>query len=346
MKLPQSELAQARRLCVAPMMAWTDRHCRYFHRLLSRDALLYTEMVTTGALLYGNVPRHLTYHDAEHPLALQLGGNEPAALAQAARLAEQWAYDEINLNCGCPSERVQQGAFGACLMAQPQLVADCVKAMCDVVSLPITIKHRIGLDQSDDYSFVRDFVGTVAQAGCQVFIVHARNAILGGLSPKENREIPPLNYPVAYQLKQDFPTLEIIVNGGIDHIDAIKAHWQHLDGVMIGRHAYHQPYFLAQADNLLHDTHHPLISHDEVEERYCAYICAQLKQGVALTNMTRHLLGLHHGEPGARSWRRVLSDANPLATNPSAADVSALFAKARAQLQQARPPAADHLSTQ
>src|SRR3954470_15564509 len=197
------------------MMDWTDRHCRYFHRLLSRNALLYTEMMTTGALVHGDVPRHLDFNAEEHPVALQLGGSDAAELAHCAKLGEQWGYDEINLNCGCPSERVQRGAFGACLMNEPQLVADCVKAMRDVVSVPVTVKHRIGVDAVEEYSFVRDFVGTIAEAGCDVFIVHARNAILKGLSPKENREIPPLKYDYAYQLKRDFPELEIIINGGI-----------------------------------------------------------------------------------------------------------------------------------
>ncbi|HTJ93231.1 MAG TPA: tRNA dihydrouridine(20/20a) synthase DusA, partial [Pararobbsia sp.] len=240
--------SSARRVSVAPMMDWTDRHCRYFHRLISRHTWLYTEMVTTGALLHGDVPRHLTFNEHEHPVALQLGGSEPADLAKCATLGEQWGYDEINLNCGCPSERVQRGAFGACLMAEPQLVADCVKAMRDVVSIPVTVKHRIGIDDVSEYSFVRDFVGTIADAGCEVFIVHARNAILKGLSPKENREIPPLKYEYAYQLKRDFPSLDISINGGIQSLDEVEQHLEHVDGVMLGREAYHNPYLLAGVD--------------------------------------------------------------------------------------------------
>jgi len=233
---------------VAPMLDWTDRHCRYFHRLLTRRTLLYTEMVTTGALLHGDVARHLRFNAEEHPVALQLGGSEPADLAHCAKLGEQWGYDEINLNCGCPSERVQRGAFGACLMAEPQLVADCVKAMVDVASVPITVKHRIGIDKTESYDFVRDFVGTVAQAGCQVFTVHARNAWLKGLSPKENREVPPLRYELAYRLKADFPALTIVVNGGIAGTEPMRTHLQHVDGVMIGREAYHNPWAMAEWD--------------------------------------------------------------------------------------------------
>lgn len=223
-------------------MDWTDRHCRYFHRQISRHTWLYTEMVTTGALLHGDVPRHLDFDEVEHPVALQLGGSEPDDLAKAARLGEQWGYKEINLNCGCPSERVQRGAFGACLMAEPKLVAEGVKAMRDAVSIPVTVKHRIGIDAIETYDFVRDFVGTIAEAGCETFIVHARNAILKGLSPKENREIPPLRYEVVYQLKRDFPHLEILLNGGVQTLEQIDTHLEHVDGVMIGREAYHHPH--------------------------------------------------------------------------------------------------------
>lgn len=356
----------ARRFCVAPMMDWTDRHCRYFHRLLSQHTWLYTEMVTTGALLYGDVRRHLEFHESEHPIALQLGGSEPKALAHAAKLGEQWGYDEINLNCGCPSPRVQRGAFGACLMAEPELVADCVVAMREATTLPVTVKHRIGLDDSHSYAFVRDFVGTVAQAGCRVFIVHARNAILQGLSPKENREIPPLRYAFAYQLKQDFPELEIILNGGITTAEDIQAHWQQVDGVMVGRHAYHQPYLLAQVDQLIQThfapppsstnvnlrsevTELPLrqdrcvsteianvtqksMSREQVEELICAYFCEQMGQGASLQNMMRHILGLYHGQAGARGWRRVLSDHRALAAVNNAHDLIALFTQAKKQL--------------
>jgi tRNA-dihydrouridine synthase A len=248
----KSELNQAlaahrtgTRLSVAPMMDWSDRHCRYLHRLLSNHALLYTEMVTTGALLHGDVPRHLRFNAEEHPLALQIGGSEPADLAQCAKLGQDWGYDEININCGCPSERVQRGAFGACLMNEAPLVADCVKAMVDAVDIPVTVKHRIGIDKDESYAFVRDFVGTVAEAGCNTFIVHARNAWLKGLSPRENREIPPLRYGLVYQLKNDFPHLTISINGGITTTEQVQAHLQQVDGVMIGREAYHNPWWLS-----------------------------------------------------------------------------------------------------
>ena len=236
------------RFCIAPMMDWTDRHCRFFHRLLTRHARLYTEMVTTGALIHGDVARHLDFNAGEHPVALQLGGSEPDDLARCARLAEKWGYDEVNLNCGCPSERVQRGAFGACLMAEPELVRDCVKAMVDVVAIPVTVKHRIGIDKTDSYDFVRDFVGTVADGGAGVFMVHARSAWLKGLSPKENREIPPLRYDFAQRLKADFPDLTIVLNGGIADGVGIDAALTAVDGVMVGRHAYHEPWFLSQVD--------------------------------------------------------------------------------------------------
>jgi tRNA-dihydrouridine synthase A len=231
------------------MLDWTDRHCRYFHRLLSKNALLYTEMVTTGALVHGDVARHLRFDAFEQPVALQLGGSDPADLAHCARLAEEWGYSEINLNCGCPSERVQRGAFGACLMNEPQLVADGVKAMVDVVSVPVTVKHRIGIDQVESYDFVRDFVGCVSQAGCGTFIVHARNAWLKGLSPKDNREIPPLRYDWAYRLKRDFPGLVIVINGGITTTEQVQTHLTQVDGVMLGREAYHNPWWLSQWDD-------------------------------------------------------------------------------------------------
>src|SRR5215470_312290 len=236
------------RFCVAPMMDWTDLHCRYFLRLLSKRARLYTEMITAPALVHGDVPRHLDFDPAEHPVALQLGGSNPRELAHAARLGASWGYDEINLNCGCPSERVQTGSFGACLMAEPALVAQCVAAMRDAVAVPVTVKHRIGLDDIESYGFVGDFVGTVAAAGCGVFIVHARNAVLKGLSPKENREIPPLRYDVVRRLKRDFPALTIVLNGGLTTWEAIERELEHVDGVMLGRAAYHDPWQLAQAD--------------------------------------------------------------------------------------------------
>jgi tRNA-dihydrouridine synthase A len=291
------------------MMDWTDRHCRYFLRLITRRALLYTEMITAPALVHGDVPHHLDFDPAEHPVALQLGGSDPAILAHAAKLGERWGYDEINLNCGCPSERVQTGSFGACLMAEPQVVADCVKAMRDAVTLPVTVKHRIGLDATEDYGFVRDFVGTVAAAGCGVFIVHARNAVLKGLSPKENREIPPLRYDVVRRLKQEFPALTIVLNGGLADWDAIERELAHVDGVMLGRVAYHDPYFLAQADWRLFGDDAPVRSRAEVLRALVPYAAAQRARGVSLRAIARHILGLYHGRSGGRRYRRILSDA-------------------------------------
>ncbi|MGQ0709740.1 MAG: tRNA dihydrouridine(20/20a) synthase DusA [Rhodoferax sp.] len=296
-------------MSVAPMLDWTDRHCRYFHRLLTRQALLYTEMVTTGALLHGDVARHLRFHAEEHPVALQLGGSEPQDLAQCARLAQQWGYDEVNLNCGCPSERVQRGAFGACLMREPALVADCVKAMVDAVDLPVTVKHRIGIDKGEDYGFVRDFIGTVAQAGCQVFIVHARNAWLKGLSPKENRDIPPLRYAVVAQLKRDFPQLHIGINGGIATSDQVREQLALVDSVMVGREAYHNPYWLADWDAIVSGASDPIPTRDEVELSMVEYMEREAAEhGTSWYAIARHMLGLRHGLPGARRWRQVWSD--------------------------------------
>ncbi|CAB3799788.1 tRNA dihydrouridine(20/20a) synthase DusA [Pararobbsia alpina] len=320
--------ASPRRVSVAPMMDWTDRHCRYFHRLLSKHTWLYTEMVTTGALLHGDVPRHLAFNDEEHPIALQLGGSEPGDLARCATLAQQWGYDEVNLNCGCPSERVQRGAFGACLMAEPALVADCVKAMRDVVSIPVTVKHRIGIDDVSEYAFVRDFVGTVADAGCEVFIVHARNAILKGLSPKENREIPPLRYDFAYQLKRDFPSLEILINGGIETYEQARTHLEHVDGVMFGRQAYHDPWILAEVDALFYGEPPSTFTRADIEARMAEYAARLLASGGHLGNITRHMLGLYKGAAGARGWRRTLSDNKRLARG----DLS-VFDEARGFLQ-------------
>lgn len=314
------------------MMDWTDRHCRTFHRTLSRHTWLYTEMVTTGALLHGDVARHLDFDAAEQPVALQLGGSEPADLAQAAKLGEQWGYKEINLNCGCPSERVQRGAFGACLMAEPSLVADCVKAMRDAVSIPVTVKHRIGIDTIEHYDFVRDFVGMVAEAGCETFIVHARNAILKGLSPKENREIPPLRYEIAYQLKREFPNLEILINGGIVTYDEIAEHLQHVDGVMIGREAYHQPHFLSEMDTRFYGASTPVPVRQEVESAMQDYIGAFVEQGGYMGAVTRHMLGLHRGVHGGRGWRRVLSDARRMHAARTRIAVDALFEEARGHL--------------
>jgi len=311
------------------MMDWTDRHCRSFHRILSRHTWLYTEMVTTGALIHGDVARHLAFTADEAPVALQLGGSEPADLARAAKLGEQWGYDEINLNCGCPSERVQRGAFGACLMKEPQLVADCVKAMRDVVSVPVTVKHRIGVDAVEEYGFVRDFVGTIADAGCDVFIVHARNAILKGLSPKENREIPPLKYDYAYQLKREFPHLEIILNGGVKTLDEVETHLQHVDGVMLGREAYHNPYVLADVDARFYGSSEPALSREAAEAKLIEYCAAELARGTFLGGVTRHALGLYRGVAGARGWRRVLSDNKKLALGDLA-----IFDEARTHLRE------------
>ncbi|MBG9387206.1 tRNA dihydrouridine(20/20a) synthase DusA [Caenimonas aquaedulcis] len=297
------------RMSVAPMMDWTDRHCRYFHRLLTRRTLLYTEMVTTGALLHGNVPRHLDFDPAEHPVALQLGGSEPADLAASAKLGREWDYDEINLNCGCPSERVQRGSFGACLMAEPQLVADCVKAMRDAVSLPVTVKHRIGIDQGESYGFVRDFVGTVANAGCDVFLVHARNAWLKGLSPKENREVPPLRYEFVHRLKREFPHLTFAVNGGIKDDAQVREQLQAVDGVMVGREAYHHPWWLASWDSAYYGEADSGLTREAVEEQMVAYMEREAAlRGTAYSSIARHMMGLYNGVAGARRWRQVWSD--------------------------------------
>ncbi len=295
---------------VAPMMDWTDRHCRYFHRLLTRKTLLYTEMVTAGALVHGDVPRHLRYNAEEHPVALQLGGSEPADLAHCARLGQQWGYDEINLNCGCPSERVQRGAFGACLMAEPQLVADCVKAMVDTVAVPVTVKHRIGIDRGESYEFLRDFVGQVSEAGCRVFIVHARNAWLKGLSPKQNREVPPLRHALVHRLKAEFPHLTIAINGGLTTTAQVQEQLEHVDGVMLGREAYHNPWWLASWDaTFWGDAPVQVPSREEIERQMCDYMAREVAQhGTPWSSIARHMLGLRHGLPGARLWRQVWSD--------------------------------------
>lgn len=297
------------RLSIAPMMAWTDKHCRYFHRLITRNALLYTEMVSTGALLHGDLRQHLRFDETEHPVALQLGGSEPADLARAAKIGADWGYDEINLNCGCPSVRVQRGAFGACLMNEPALVADGVKAMLDAVNIPVTVKHRIGIDRIERYDFVRDFVGQVSEAGCKVFIVHARNAWLDGLSPKENRDIPPLRYELAYQLKRDFPALTISVNGGITTNAQIAQHLQQVDGVMVGREAYHNPWLMAEWDDLFYGAAPPTLTRDAVEAQMVAYMEREAAEdGTPWSAIARHMLGLRHGLRGARRWRQIWSD--------------------------------------
>lgn len=296
------------RFSIAPMLDWTDRHCRYFHRLLTKQTLLYTEMVTTGAILFGKGD-YLLFSEQEHPVALQLGGSDPEALATCAKLAEQRGYDEINLNVGCPSDRVQNGRFGACLMAEAALVADCVKAMRDVVTIPVTVKTRIGIDEQDSYEFLCDFVQTVSdKGGCDTFIIHARKAWLSGLSPKENREIPPLDYPRVYQLKQDFSHLTMAINGGIKTLEEAKAHLESVDGVMMGREAYQNPSLLARVDRELFDASASVPDSIAVIESLYPYIETQLKQGVYLGHITRHILGLFQGVKGARQWRRYLSE--------------------------------------
>jgi tRNA-dihydrouridine synthase A len=290
------------------MLDWTDRHCRYFHRLLTRHALLYTEMVTTGAVLHGDRERFLRYNEEEHPLALQIGGSDPGDLALCAHMAQDYGYDEVNLNVGCPSDRVQNGRFGACLMAEPELVADCVAAMRNKVSIPVTVKTRIGIDDRDSYEELLAFIDTVADAGCETFIVHARKAWLSGLSPKQNREIPPLRYDVAQRLKQQRPHLQIIVNGGISDLPQAALQFAALDGIMIGREAYHNPYCLAAVDSLFYADERAPLSRRQTAEALLPYIQQQLQQGVRLHSITRHILGLFHGIAGSRGWRRYLSE--------------------------------------
>jgi tRNA-dihydrouridine synthase A len=297
------------RFSVAPMMDWSDTHCRSFHRLLAPHALLYTEMVTTGALLRGDVARHLRFDASEHPLALQLGGSEPDDLARCAEITEAWNYDEVNLNCGCPSDRVQEGSFGACLMREPERVAACVAAMRRATRLPVTVKHRIGVDDCEDYAFMRHFVVTVAAAGCTVFVVHARKAWLQGLSPRENREVPPLTYEHVYRLKQEFPELTIVINGGIRSAAECQAHLAQVDGVMLGREAYENPYALAAIDAALFaEGDAALPSREAILEAYRPYVERQLATGTQLKHISRHLLGLYRGQPGGRQFRRTLSE--------------------------------------
>lgn len=299
---------QSNRLSVAPMLDWTDRHCRYFHRLLSSQTLLYTEMVTTGAIIHGKGD-FLAYNEEEHPVALQLGGSNPADLATCAKLAAERGYDEINLNVGCPSDRVQNGRFGACLMAEPELVAECVAAMKEVVDVPVTVKTRIGIDDQDSYEFLTRFVSLVSEkAGCEQFTIHARKAWLSGLSPKENREIPPLDYPRAYQIKKDFPHLQIAVNGGVKTLEESLEHLKHLDGVMIGREAYQNPYILAQVDQLIFGLDTPVKKRKKVVEEMYPYIEQQLANGSYLGHISRHMIGLFQAMPGARQWRRYISE--------------------------------------
>lgn len=296
---------------VAPMLDWTDRHERFFLRLLSRHAVLYTEMITTGALIHGERKRFLEYNDAEHPLAIQLGGSQPDDLALCAKMAEDHGYDEVNLNVGCPSNRVQSGMFGACLMAKPELVAECMAAMINAVDIPVTVKHRIGIDRNESLEELIQFVSTVADAGCKSFIVHARKAWLDGLSPKENRDVPPLRYEVVYQLKQQFPGLEIIINGGISDLEIAQKQLQYVDGVMMGREVYHNPYILSQVDSLFFGDDSPVLSRHEIIQSFMPYIESELKQGTRLHSITRHILGLFNGLPGAKKWRRYISENAP-----------------------------------
>jgi len=294
------------RLTVAPMMDWTDRHCRYFHRLLSPHARLYTEMVTSAALVRGNQIRLLEHSQEEHPVALQLGGSDPVELAKAAVMGAEAGYDEINLNVGCPSDRVQSGKFGACLMREPDLVGDCVRAMAGAVDVPVTVKCRIGVDDQDEYADLQRFTTTMIEAGVDILVVHARKAWLEGLSPKENREIPPLDYERVYRLKREFPELTVVINGGITTVEAVREHLGQVDGVMIGRAAYHDPFVLAKLEADLYGT--PLPDRSEVLERMRIYVEAELARGGQLKHITRHILGLYQGEPGARGFRRQLSE--------------------------------------
>jgi tRNA-dihydrouridine synthase A len=298
------------------MMDWTDRHCRYFLRMVAPRAFLYTEMITTGALLHGDAERHLAFSPEEHPVGAQLGGSEPEDLARCARMVAAYGYDEVNLNIGCPSERVQRGAFGACLMREPALVAECVRAMREAAAIPVTVKHRLGVDHVEDYGFLRAFVATLAEAGCRTFIVHARNAVLKGLSPKQNREVPPLRYAEVYRLKREFPGLEVVVNGGIADPGQIEEHLRHVDGVMLGRAAYHHPWLIAGGGR----------SRRDVVRAMHVYAERATAAGTALRHVARHMTGLYHGHPRARRWRQMLSDSARLARNEPALLLEALEA--------------------
>ncbi|MCD8338834.1 MAG: tRNA dihydrouridine(20/20a) synthase DusA [Burkholderiales bacterium] len=295
------------RFCIAPMLDWTDRHCRYFHRTLSTKARVYTEMVSTGALRYGDQARHLDFSEAEHPIAIQLGGSDPQELAFCAKLAEKWGYDEVNLNCGCPSPKVQKGAFGAWLMSEPKLTADCAKAMMDACSLPVTIKHRIGIDKREDYEFVRDFVGTLFDTGVRVFIVHARNAWLKGLSPKENRSVPPLRREVVYQLKKDFPEATIVMNGGLQSLEDAERELEQVDGVMLGKAAYSTPWVLSDVDARLFFSENKPVTREDIVEKMSQYL-KTLDDPSAIRAVCRHMHGLMTGLAGAKSWRSSLSE--------------------------------------
>ena len=292
---------------VAPMMDWTDKHCRYFYRLISKNVQLYTEMITTKAILRGDKNRLLDFNDGENPLVLQLGGSDPKEMAECAIIAEDWGYDEVNINVGCPSDRVLSGSFGACLMKEPKLVAQCVEAMIERCGIPITVKHRIGIDDMESYDQLSDFVSLISQKGCQHFIVHARKAWLTGLSPKENRTIPPLNYPWVYQLKKDFPKLKFTINGGIETCQDIEGHLDHVDGVMLGRSIYHNPFLLEQIELEIFKSKESTLDREHILRQYMSYIAEQSKLGVPVRSMSRHILGLYHGEANAKLFRRLLS---------------------------------------
>lgn len=297
-----------RRFTLAPMMEWSTTDCRTFWRFLTKKAVVYSEMVTSGALLHGDKKRFLQFNEIEHPIALQLGGSSPKDLAECAKIAQDWGYDEINLNCGCPSDRVQNGMIGAVLMSHPSLVADCIAAMQNAVDIPVTVKHRIGIDEMDDYEGMLNFVDQIAATGCDTFIVHARKAWLKGLSPKENREIPPLNYDNVIRLKQERPQLEIIINGGIKTLEQSQTLLQHVDGVMLGREAYSNPYLLAEVDQKIYGCDTPTPSRQEVMEKFIVYCEQELSKGAKLNHLTRHILGLYQGLPGAKQFRRVISE--------------------------------------
>ena len=292
---------------IAPMMDWTDKHCRYFYRLISKNVLLYTEMITTKAILRGDKNRLLDFNDGENPLVLQLGGSDPKEMAECAIIAEDWGYDEVNINVGCPSDRVLSGSFGACLMKEPKLVAQCVEAMIERCGIPITVKHRIGIDDMESYDQLSDFVSLISQKGCQHFIVHARKAWLTGLSPKENRTIPPLNYPRVYQLKKDFPKLKFTINGGIETCQDIAGHLDQVDGVMLGRSIYHNPFLLEQIEVEIFKSKESTLDREHILRQYMSYIAEQSKLGVPVRSMSRHILGLYHGEANAKLFRRLLS---------------------------------------
>jgi tRNA-dihydrouridine synthase A len=313
------------RLCIAPMIDWTDRHYRYFMRTMTQHTRLYTEMITTGAIIYGGAERFLKYHPQEHPVALQLGGCDPIALGQCARLAQEYGYAEINLNVGCPSDRVQSGKFGACLMAEPKLVAECVTAMREACDLPVTVKTRIGIDEQDSYEFLRQFIQTVSDAGCQQFIIHARKAWLKGLSPKENREIPPLHYDRVYQLKKDFPELMFILNGGILTLAEVEEQLNCVDGVMIGRAAYHNPYIFAEVDHHLFGREDPVLTRHQIMENMLVYMEEELAQGTRLHHITRHILNLFNNQPRARYWRRSLTEAAQLSSTEGLVKISEIL---------------------